>query len=141
MRRASFAALALSYRCLDGFTYTSRLHADRTARRGGDHRTRSGHCRSEVQRHEGQGERVRLALRASAQEAYFIENSVYADSPTVLKVNTSPGVIVTIVTATSTGWSAKVTHPQSYPLTCAIFSGKVSSPPAPATVEGLVTCE
>jgi prepilin-type N-terminal cleavage/methylation domain-containing protein len=78
---------------------------------------------------------------ASAQEAYFIENSVYADSPTVLKVNTSPGVIVTIVTATSTGWSAKVTHPQSYPLTCAIFSGKVSSPPAPATVEGLVTCE
>jgi prepilin-type N-terminal cleavage/methylation domain-containing protein len=78
---------------------------------------------------------------ASAQEAYFFEHSAYASSPSLLKVNPSPGVIVTIVSATSAGWSAKVTHPQSYPLTCAVFSGKVSSLPAPATVEGLVTCE
>lgn len=78
---------------------------------------------------------------ASAQEAYFFEHSAYANSPALLKVISSPGVIVTIVSATSAGWSAKVTHPQSYPLTCAVFSGKVSSPLAPATVEGLVTCE
>ncbi len=78
---------------------------------------------------------------ASAQEAYFYEHSAYADSPTLLKMNSSPGVILTIISATASGWSAKVTHPQSYPLTCAIFAGTVSSPPAPATAEGLVACQ
>ena len=78
---------------------------------------------------------------ASAQEAYFYEHSAYADSPTLLKMNSSPGVILTIISATSSGWSAKVTHPQSYPLTCAIFAGTVASPPSPATAEGLVACQ
>lgn len=78
---------------------------------------------------------------ASAQEAYFYEHSAYADSPALLKMNSSPGVILTIVSATASGWSAKVTHPLSYPLTCAIFAGKVDSPPVPATVEGVVGCQ
>lgn len=78
---------------------------------------------------------------ASAQEAYFYEYSAYADSPSLLKMNSSPGVVLTIVSATASGWAAKVTHPQSYPLTCAIFAGNVASPPAPATAEGLVACE
>ena len=78
---------------------------------------------------------------ASAQEAYFYEHSAYADSPALLKLNSSPGVILTIVSASASGWSAKVTHPQSYPLTCAIFAGTVSSPPLPATAEGLVACQ
>jgi prepilin-type N-terminal cleavage/methylation domain-containing protein len=78
---------------------------------------------------------------ASAQEAYFYEHSAYADSPALLKMNSSPGVILTIISATSSGWSAKVTHPQSYPLTCAIYAGTVASPPVPATAEGLVACQ
>ena len=78
---------------------------------------------------------------ASAQEAYFYEHSAYADSPALLKMNSSPGVILTIISATSSGWSAKVTHPQSYPLPCAIYTGTVATPPVPATAEGLVACQ
>ena len=78
---------------------------------------------------------------ASAQEAYFYENQAYADNISLLKLNSSPGVILTIVSATGAGWSAKVTHPQSYPLTCAIFMGTVASPPTPTTAEGLVACQ
>lgn len=78
---------------------------------------------------------------ASAQEAYFYEKQAYADNTSLLKLNSSPGVILTIVSATGSGWSAKVTHPQSFPLTCAIFIGTVASPPAPTTAEGLVACQ
>jgi prepilin-type N-terminal cleavage/methylation domain-containing protein len=78
---------------------------------------------------------------ASAQEAYFYEHSTYADSPELLNMSSSPGVILTIISATAAGWSAKVTHPQSYPLTCAIYAGTVESPPVPTTAEGLVACQ
>lgn len=77
---------------------------------------------------------------ASAQEAYFAEHSVYTSSPTQLELDVSRGVFVTILEATSGGWSAKATHPQSYPLTCAIFSGMVSSYPYPTDPEGVVSC-
>ncbi len=84
--------------------------------------------------------RADLRNLASAQEAYFFEKSVFSTDTTELKMNTSPGVVLTIISATAAGWSARATHPQSYPLTCAIFGGKVASMPAPATVEGLVAC-
>ena len=77
---------------------------------------------------------------ASAQEAYFAEHSAYTNSSTLLQLDVSSGVFLTIMTATSGGWSAKATHPQSYPLTCAIFSGTVSSHPYPTDPEGVVTC-
>ena len=77
---------------------------------------------------------------ASAQEAYFAEHSAYTASSTLLQLDVSSGVYLTIMTATSGGWSAKATHPQSYPLTCAIFSGTVSSHPYPTDPEGVVTC-
>ena len=78
---------------------------------------------------------------ASAQEAYFYEFSVYADSPELLKLSSSSGVDLVIISATASGWSARVTHPQSYPLICAIYIGSVASPPVPATAEGLVACQ
>ncbi len=77
---------------------------------------------------------------ASAQEAYFYEHAAYADAVGRLKMNSSPGVILTIVSATASGWSATVTHPQSFPLTCAIFMGAVTAP-TPAIAEGLVACQ
>lgn len=77
---------------------------------------------------------------ASAQEAYFYDKSWYTTDPSLLKFDPSPGVIVTIITATQGGWSAKVTHPQSYPLTCAYHTG-----PVPAVfsggIEGIVDCQ
>jgi len=81
-----------------------------------------------------------LRTLATAQEAYFYDHAVYADSPALLNLNSSPGVVLTIISATASGWSARVTHPHSFPLTCAIFTGTVSSPPVPATAEGLVAC-
>lgn len=82
-----------------------------------------------------------LRSLATAQEAYFYEHTAYADDVAKLKIQVSPGVVMTIVSATAKGWSAKVTHPQSFPLTCAVFTGTVASPPTPATVEGLVACQ
>jgi prepilin-type N-terminal cleavage/methylation domain-containing protein len=84
--------------------------------------------------------RADLRNLASAQEAYFFEKSQFTTDTMLLKMNTSPGVVLTIISATAGGWSAKATHPLSYPMTCAMFSGKVASMPAPATVEGLVAC-
>lgn len=77
---------------------------------------------------------------ASAQEAYFYEQSTYADDIALLKLHTSPGVVLNIVNATAAGWSAKVTHPLSYPLTCAMFVGQVAAL-TPATAEGIVGCQ
>src|SRR5262245_32953198 len=64
---------------------------------------------------------------SSAQEAYFFENSGYAPDVAMLSIKLSPGVVLTIVDATSSGWSAKATHPASFPLTCALFTGSVSA--------------
>lgn len=84
--------------------------------------------------------RADLRNLASAQEAYFFEKSMFSTDTSLLKMNTSPGVVLTIIEATAAGWSAKATHPNSYPMTCAIYGGKVGSPPAPASTEGLVAC-
>lgn len=78
---------------------------------------------------------------ASAQEAYFYDYSTYTTSPELLKLNSSPGVVLSIISATAAGWSATATHPQSYPLTCAVYVGSVDSPPVPTTAEGLVACQ
>jgi prepilin-type N-terminal cleavage/methylation domain-containing protein len=76
---------------------------------------------------------------ASAQEAYFYDKNTYATLTSQLSYNTSPGVVLTIVDATASGWSARATHPASYPLTCALFQGNVPAA-TPATVEGLIGC-
>ena len=77
---------------------------------------------------------------ATAEEQYFYDNTVYTSVLTSLTFQTSPGVVLNISSATASGWGAQATHPQSYPLTCAIFMGNVS-PVAPATVEGLIGCQ
>ncbi len=77
---------------------------------------------------------------ASAQESYFYQWAVYSADTTALKHHGSRGVVLTITGATSGGWSAIATHPQSYPLTCALFSGTIAPPP-PATSEGVVACQ
>lgn len=77
---------------------------------------------------------------ASAQEAYFYQWQSYTADTAALRHNTSKGVILTIVNANAGGWAAIATHPQSYPLTCALFSG-VITPAPPATAEGVVACQ
>lgn len=77
---------------------------------------------------------------AVAQEDFFYSEGGYTKDLTKLHYNSSPGVKVEVVEASADGWSAKATHPQAYPLTCAIFWGPVTVL-APATQEGLVNCE
>ena len=77
---------------------------------------------------------------ATAQEAYFYDNSVYTTAVSNLSFQSSPGVVLTIPLATGSGWQAVATHPASFPLTCAIYFGNVPAL-APATVEGLIGCQ
>lgn len=77
---------------------------------------------------------------ASAQEAYFYDNGAYATLVGQLSFNVSPGVVLSVIEATTSGWSARATHPASYPLTCALFQGNVAAA-TPATVEGLIGCQ
>lgn len=83
--------------------------------------------------------RADLRNLASAQEAYFHEHSWYSADAVQLNYSTSKGVVLTIISATQGGWSAKATHPQSFPLTCSVYSGMVSAPYA-GDPEGVVTC-
>lgn len=77
---------------------------------------------------------------STAEEAYFFENSTYTGDSALLSYHTSPGVVLSIVTATSSGWAATATHPASFPLTCALFAGNVAAV-SPATIEGLIGCQ
>jgi prepilin-type N-terminal cleavage/methylation domain-containing protein len=77
---------------------------------------------------------------STAEEAYFFDNDAYTSVISNLSFTQSPGVVLTVVTATGSGWGAKATHPASFPLTCALFFGSVT-PVAPATVEGLIGCQ
>ena len=84
--------------------------------------------------------RADLRNLASAQESYWYDHNTYAPNTTDLNYTTSPGVILSIVAANLGGWSATATHPQSFPLTCAIYAGN-ATPVAPALTEGVVGCE
>ena len=77
---------------------------------------------------------------ATAEESYMFDNNSYTSVISGLSFNQSPGVVLTVTTATASGWGAIATHPASYPLTCALFFGNVA-PVAPATVEGLIGCQ
>ncbi|GMV08424.1 MAG: hypothetical protein ABS52_01890 [Gemmatimonadetes bacterium SCN 70-22] len=77
---------------------------------------------------------------ATAQEAYFYQNSTYTSNLAALNLQPSPGVTFTFGTANAAGWSASVTHPQAFPITCALFMGGAPAL-APAVVEGLINCQ
>lgn len=81
-----------------------------------------------------------LRNMATAQEAYFYDHAAYANSSSLLSYKNSPGVVLTIIEATASGWSARATHPASFPLTCALYQGNVTTA-TPATVEGLIGCQ
>ena len=84
--------------------------------------------------------RADLRNLITAQEAYFYDNSAYTSTLNDLNLRVTTGVTITFGTATSGGWSARVTHPMAWPIQCAVFFG---SAPAfsPATAEGLIACQ
>lgn len=77
---------------------------------------------------------------AQAQETYFHEHQAYAASASLLNVVPSRGVVLTIVAATGSGWSAQAVHPAAVPVTCAVFYGRAAAL-APAVSEGVIACE
>jgi type IV pilus assembly protein PilA len=85
--------------------------------------------------------RVKSDLRnlQTAQEAYFYEHQTYAPSSSLLMSAVSPGVTLTIVEATGTGWSATAVHPAAVPVTCAVYYGTAAQV-APATKDGQIAC-
>ena len=76
----------------------------------------------------------------SAQESYFYEYQTYASDPNLLPLQRSPKVQLVIHEADAAGWSATATHPQAYPLTCAVYLGN-AAPVQPADKEGLIGCK
>ena len=76
----------------------------------------------------------------SAQEAYYYDYQVYAQTLAQLSVTKSNGVELVIFDADTKGWAATATHPQAYPLTCGVFVAG-APPRPPADVEGLIGCK
>lgn len=76
----------------------------------------------------------------TAEETYFYEHSSYTSDLAQLNTAQTKGVTVRIVSADSTGWAATSQHPASVPITCAVYYGR-ATPPAPATVEGVIACQ
>jgi prepilin-type N-terminal cleavage/methylation domain-containing protein len=81
-----------------------------------------------------------LRTLATAQEGYFYEHGVYTTDLAQLRLEPSQSVTVTVGEATAAGWSATAVHPGSPPIACAVFYG-AATPVAPATVEGVASCE
>jgi len=78
---------------------------------------------------------------ATAQEAYYYDHGNYYNGPIpnpALAFSPSGGVTIALGTVTPSTWGASATHVSAPGRTCAIFFGP--TPVAPATVEGMVTC-
>ena len=84
--------------------------------------------------------RTDLRNLATAEESYFYTNNHYTSALDSLNFRPSPGVVITLPEANTAGWSASVTHPQAWPLRCSLFYAG-AAPLAPATSEGLITCQ
>ena len=84
--------------------------------------------------------RTDLRNLMTAEESFFYSNNRYTTALDSLSFRASTGVIVRIPEATSQGWSASTTHPESYPLMCAVYTG-TAAPLPPATADSQIGCQ
>jgi len=76
---------------------------------------------------------------ATAEEAFFYDSTYYTSSLASLNnFNSSTGVTLNVLEATTSGWSARAIHSQTT-RQCVLYQGN-ASPVAPATAEGRITC-
>jgi prepilin-type N-terminal cleavage/methylation domain-containing protein len=73
------------------------------------------------------------------QEAYFVQNRTYTTDLGLLNVVLSPANAATVVEATATGWSGRMTNPR-VSKTCVIVVGNAVMIGG-ATTEGAITCQ
>jgi prepilin-type N-terminal cleavage/methylation domain-containing protein len=80
---------------------------------------------------------------AGVQETFWVQNSSYyggvIPSLATFAYQPSQGVTVTVVSATSAGWSAQASAPGRTAQTCVIYYGN-APPIPPAAVDGAVAC-
>jgi hypothetical protein len=82
-----------------------------------------------------------LRRLVSANEVYHAKNKRYAGATSALPgYRSTAGVTVTIVTATTTGWSATAVSTSVAGKSCVIFVGAVGTPPKTASA-GLTGAE
>lgn len=78
---------------------------------------------------------------ATAEEAYFYDSAKYTTNFALMNNFTpSSGVVLTIGSATGSGWAASATNANAPGRQCALFSG-TGPAVAPATVEGRIACQ
>jgi prepilin-type N-terminal cleavage/methylation domain-containing protein len=75
----------------------------------------------------------------TVEEAYLAEHRTYTTSLSAVGLAQSARVIVTIQSATASGWSAQAVH-NGTTISCAVFYGS-ATPIAPATAEGSPACQ
>lgn len=76
----------------------------------------------------------------TAEESYFYDHHSYTTNVDSLKLTLSRGVQLTMVEGSVSGWSAKATHPDAFPHTCAVFMGD-AAPVPPAADNGVIECQ
>ncbi len=76
----------------------------------------------------------------TAEESFFYDYRRYTTDLDSLRATKSPGVVITIVEATATGWAATAYHPSSWPRICAVYFGNAAAV-IPASVPDLVGCD
>lgn len=74
----------------------------------------------------------------TAQEGYYLDNSVYSNTLAALIVET-PAITITLQDVSGTGWGATAVHTGTT-ATCAVYYGLAQPAVAPATQEGVVAC-
>ena len=81
-----------------------------------------------------------LRSLGQAEETYFADHGEYSSSLDSLNFKASPEMTLTVVEATTTGWSASISHPLAQPKKCSFFLG-TAAPVPPATVQGSLGCQ
>ncbi len=99
-----------------------------------------------VPRYQGAREKSKASLLvtdlrnlATAEEGYLFEHRTYSANQDSLNYAPTTAVIVTIVEATQTGWSATAEQPTQSAQLCTIFYGN-ATPIPPAETEGVPAC-
>lgn len=79
-----------------------------------------------------------LRAIAEEQEAYYFQNRLYTTNLVALNAKLSPGNVLLINEATSSGWSGTVSNP-NVSQQCYLFSG-TAVPVGSAVKEGVIDC-
>lgn len=75
---------------------------------------------------------------ATAEEGYYYTNATYSNDQVALNIQLTSGNVLVINEATTSGWSATISHP-IVPQSCYLFHGN-ATPVGSATIEGLADC-